>query len=123
MIGKKIAIIRECRGFSQDYMAQKLGVKQPTYSSYEASDKLADDTLFKIAEILGVSVEDIKNPMPVFMSFHNSPNSYVTNSSFNTQETLDKILTLLEKQLDQNQTMNQKILDIMDAQIRLIGTK
>lgn len=123
MIGKKIAIIRECRGFSQDYMAQKLGVKQPTYSSYEAADKLADDTLFKIAEILGVSVEDIKNPMPVFMSFHNSPNSNVNSSNINTQETLDKILTLLEKQLDQNQAMNQKILDLMDAQIRLIGNK
>ena len=33
MIGQKIAILRTCRGFSQEYMANQLGIAQNTYSN------------------------------------------------------------------------------------------
>jgi len=113
MIGKKIAIIRECRGFSQEFMADKLGVKQPTYSNYETSHKLSEDTVTRIAEILGVSVEDIINPNPIFMSFHN--NSHTNNSNYNSQETIDKLLNLIQTQQEQLHMINDKILSLIGS--------
>jgi transcriptional regulator with XRE-family HTH domain len=117
MIGEKIAVIRVCRGFSQEFMADKLGIKQPTYSSYETTDKLSDDTIIRIAGILGVSVEDITNPNPIFMSFHD--HSHLNDPNCNAQETIAKLLNIIEKQQEQLQLMNHKILSLVESQISI----
>jgi transcriptional regulator with XRE-family HTH domain len=102
-IGEKIAILRTCRGFSQEYMAAQIGIKQNTYSSYELHDeKISDDVLIKISQVLGVSVEDIKNPMPIFMSFHNNPNAVINGSNvIMPQEIVDEFFSLIKKKDEQ----------------------
>lgn len=56
-IGKRIKAIRNLRGYSQDYVALKLGVAQQTYSAFEikACDK-SIYTIMRLAEILEVDV-------------------------------------------------------------------
>lgn len=59
-IGENIRKIRELKGYSQEYMAQKLGISQRTYSSIESqNDKIDGERLKAIAAILEVNVLDI----------------------------------------------------------------
>lgn len=55
--GRRIKAIRNLRGYSQDYVALKLGVAQQTYSAFEkkVSDK-SIYTILRLAEILEVDV-------------------------------------------------------------------
>jgi len=60
-IGRKIGRIRELRGIKQDILADKLGVSQQTVSRMEQSEVLEKDVLEKVAKILGVTPDAIKN--------------------------------------------------------------
>lgn len=90
MYGAKISSIRTARGYSQEYVASKLGIAQNTYSKIERDEtnKLAEEMIHKIAEVLGVSPEDIKSTTPVVMAFHNSPQS----SQYNTNVLQDEMV-------------------------------
>lgn len=55
-----IVKIRKNKGFSQDYVALSIGMKQAGYSLLESGQRSLDcDTLLQIANVLGVSVIDI----------------------------------------------------------------
>ncbi len=60
-IGRKISRIRELRGIKQEHLASELGVSQQTVSRMEQAETIEDDVLEKVAGILGVSSEAIKN--------------------------------------------------------------
>jgi transcriptional regulator with XRE-family HTH domain len=60
-IGRKISRIRELRGIKQETMASELGVSQQTVSRIEQSETIEDDVLAKVAGVLGVSADAIKN--------------------------------------------------------------
>lgn len=54
-IGEKIRKVRDLRGFSQEYVAQKLGVSQRSYGKLETGEtKLDIPRIEKISDILGV---------------------------------------------------------------------
>jgi len=60
-IGRKISRIRELRGIKQETLASELGVSQQTVSRIEQSETIEEDVLAKVAGVLGVSTEAIKN--------------------------------------------------------------
>lgn len=60
-IGRKISRIRELRGIKQEHLAAELGVSQQTVSRMEQAETVEDDVLEKVAKILGISKEAIKN--------------------------------------------------------------
>jgi transcriptional regulator with XRE-family HTH domain len=99
-IGRKISRIREIRGIKQDYLAIELGVSQQTISKIEQSEDVEDATLEKIAKILGVSTEGIKNFNEEALI--NNINSSYDNSTFNvnnhcTFNPLDKLMEVVEE--------------------------
>ncbi len=59
-IGKRISELRKARSYSQEYIAEKLGVSRQAVSKWE-QDLTAPDTynLIALAELLGVTVEYI----------------------------------------------------------------
>ncbi|MEM9339604.1 MAG: helix-turn-helix domain-containing protein [Bacteroidota bacterium] len=60
-IGTKIRKIRELKNYTQEYMAQQLGIAQNSYSRYENPDTdVKPDLLAQIADILEVSPEQIE---------------------------------------------------------------
>ncbi len=61
--GDKILLLPNKKGFSQDYMADKLGITQPAYGNIEnnKAKKLSVDRLKELASIPQVNVEDIVN--------------------------------------------------------------
>ncbi len=98
MYGAKINSIRLARGLKQEYVAEKLGINQKAYSRIETDEKVKidDPLLQKIAEVLGVSVDDIKSPTPIVMNFHNSSYSGQINGQYNANE---KLIEQLSNQL------------------------
>ncbi|MCG8320486.1 MAG: helix-turn-helix transcriptional regulator [Cytophagales bacterium] len=60
-MGRKIGRMREMLGIKQDVVADKLGVSQQTVSKIEQSENVDDSMLGKIADVLGISPEAIKN--------------------------------------------------------------
>ena len=59
-IMNKIRKIREKKGYSQEYMQEKLNMSQAAYSNLEANKtKLTVEKLLEISEILEVPVESL----------------------------------------------------------------
>lgn len=109
-LGRKISRIRELRGMKQDALAAELGISQQAVSKIEQSEEIEDSTLEKVAKVLGVSAEAIKeySDEAVFNiisnTFNNtsSDNSTLIASSLNYQptfNTVDKIVELYERLL------------------------
>ena len=102
-IGRKISRIREIRGIKQDFLAVELGVSQQTISKIEQSEEVEDSTLEKIANVLGVTADAIKNFNEEFV-FNIIGNTFTDSSSNNnnylcTFNPLDKVVELYERLL------------------------
>jgi transcriptional regulator with XRE-family HTH domain len=103
-IGRKISRIRELRGMKQEALAQALGVSQQTISNIENSEEVEEKTLVKVAEVLGVSVEGLKNfneeTILNIISNNFTSNDSSTLNAINVQptfNTIDKIVELYER--------------------------
>src|SRR5579864_7599868 len=99
-IGRKISRIRELRGIKQEALAHELGISQQAVSKIEQSAELEDEALSKIAKVLGVTPEAVKNfseeaVVNYFNTFNdNSINNgavYAFNSTFNPIEKLIEV--------------------------------
>ena len=76
-IGNKIKKVRELRNFTQEYVAQELGITQESYSRIESNKaSLTIQRLDKISDILQVNVFDL-------LSFDEK---YVFQESFQNQQ-------------------------------------
>ncbi|RQO32643.1 transcriptional regulator [Taibaiella sp. KBW10] len=59
-IGSRIKRLREDKDYSQDYLAQRLGITQKAYSKIETNQtRLSVDNLLKIADVLETSINKI----------------------------------------------------------------
>ncbi len=59
-LGNKIKKVRELKGLKQEYMAEVLGISQPSYSKIETDEvSVSPERLEQIAKVLQVSVQDI----------------------------------------------------------------
>ncbi|OMQ12249.1 helix-turn-helix domain-containing protein [[Flexibacter] sp. ATCC 35103] len=101
-IGRKISRIRELRDMKQEALAQALGLSQQTVSAIENSETIDEEKLQAIAEILGVSVEGIKNfsEEAVLNIIGNTLNegSVINGNAYNCNfNPLDKVIELYER--------------------------
>ena len=100
MYGSKISLIRNARGYSQEYVATKLGIAQNTYWKIEKNEKgnIDNEMLDKIAEILGVSSDDIKSPNPIVVSFNNSPYNapFGRQNNYINEKVVEQLVTQLK---------------------------
>lgn len=57
---KQLKFYREKRNFSQDFMAERIGITQPLYNRIEnGSREMTINTLIKITEILDISMDSL----------------------------------------------------------------
>nr|WP_315245005.1 helix-turn-helix transcriptional regulator [uncultured Flavobacterium sp.] len=105
-IGRNISRIRELRGMKQEALAIEIGLSQQTISSIEGSETVDEEKLKKIAEVLGVSPEAIKNysdegVINYFNNFSdNSEGVFGNEGTFNNHCTfnpIDKVVELYER--------------------------
>ncbi len=103
--GRNVKRVREMLGIKQDALAFDLGISQQAISSLEQKEALDKDMLEKIAEILKVPVEAIKNfdenAAVSFISsnFHDNAVGYaaIYSPTFNP---IDKIVTLYDEKIE-----------------------
>lgn len=104
-IGEKIKHFRELRNFDQKYMAKALDIHQTTYSKIENGHDPSFSQVEKIAEILGVQVQDLISfePAQYISNVYNNHNSQIGNNLYFNQvvqelESIKGRLSKLEQQ-------------------------
>ncbi|HEY8781187.1 MAG TPA: helix-turn-helix transcriptional regulator [Mucilaginibacter sp.] len=107
-IGRKVSRIRELRGIKQEHLAAELGVSQQTVSRMEQSETIEDEVLAKVACVLGVSAEAIKNYSDeaviynIQNNYEGSTLNHSPNYQYNHQCTfnpIDKIVELYNEKV------------------------
>ena len=101
-IGRKISRIRELKGIKQETLASELGVSQQTVSRIEQGEELENEVLEKVAKILGVTPEAIKNfsdeaMVNYFNTFNDSSSGFNYHCTFNP---IDKIVELYNEKVE-----------------------
>ena len=121
-IGRKISRIRELKNIKQEFLASELGVSQQTVSRFEQAETIEEEVLAKIAKVLGVSPEAIKNfsEEAVFNYFNtfndNSGNgAYSQNSSFIINP-IEKLLEVIEE----NKKLYERLLQSEKEKVELL---
>src|SRR5690554_2263619 len=114
-IEEKIKNFKELKNFTQEYMAEKLGVSQAAYSKIESgATKLSYSKIIDIAKIFEVPVEEILafDSQKYFNSFNNVKGSNNGSVTINIEENdiknlyedkiklLEKLLSLTELELN-----------------------
>ncbi|WP_268845943.1 helix-turn-helix domain-containing protein [Flavobacterium aestivum] len=102
-IGRNISRIRELRGMKQEALAFAIGVSQQSVSNIEASETVDEEKLHAIAEVLGVTVEAIKNfseeaILNIIGNTYHVDNSSAVNYGC-TFNPLDKLIQAHEEQI------------------------
>ncbi|WP_316831192.1 helix-turn-helix transcriptional regulator [Pedobacter aquatilis] len=110
-LGRKISRIRELRGMKQEALATELGVSQQAISKLEQSEEIEDSTLEKIASVLGLPVDAIRNFNEEAV-FNMIGNTFTDSSSNNnnylcTINPLEKIVELYERLLASEREKNE----------------
>jgi transcriptional regulator with XRE-family HTH domain len=128
MYGDKIRTIRELRDFSQEYMADKLGIAQNTYSKIETNQtKLTAEMLKKVAEILGVSPVDILSNQPTIVNFE--PNqgtqgiAHIEHFYTFQREFVEKMITSKDEEIATLKHIIEGLLKDKETLMRLLEKK
>lgn len=59
-LGCKLKELRKAHSYTQDYLAEVLGVVRQTYSNYETGKRRPDsDALYKLAGLYNISIDDL----------------------------------------------------------------
>jgi transcriptional regulator with XRE-family HTH domain len=111
-LGRKIERIRILRGVKQEALASALGITQQAVSKMENSAEIEEERLEKVASVLDVSVEAIKNfdeEKAVNIVSNTFNDSSVLNGLlyFPTFNPIDKIVELYERMLKLEQEKNE----------------
>jgi transcriptional regulator with XRE-family HTH domain len=106
-LGSKIKKLRELKNFTQDFMADKLGISQGAYSRMELGESaITYGRLEKISEILELKPEDIItfNESMVFNVMHNQTGNglVIQNNPPNNKERelYESQISLLREELE-----------------------
>lgn len=99
---KIMRILRESKDYSQEYVAEYLGISQNTYSKLEnGQSRLTVDRMKQLAELYGVAPEYfLSNDLPVvtYNNGHNSHGGYfVTYNNRSVNFDPDVLTKLLEE--------------------------
>lgn len=111
-IGRKISRIRELRGMKQEALALELGISQQTVSLMEQSETLEDEKLEKVAKVLGVTPDAIKNfsEEKAINYFNNFYDSSLSNGAFNANHCTFNPLDKLVDSYEENKKLYERLL-------------
>ena len=120
MYGTKIRSFRQLRGFSQEYMAEQLSVRQNTYSKYENNgEKLPVETLEKIAKILGVTLADLISDTPIIINNQSSNQGsqvgHVENLYADQKELFIKVIQSKDEEIKNLKDVISSLKDVIAA--------
>ncbi len=107
------------RGFSQEYMADKLGIEQSKYSRIETNQqKLTADMLEHISKVLGVTIADITSNEPVIIQ-NNASNQGTQighNENFyaDQKELYEKMVAAKDKEIERLSKQLETLMKLLE---------
>ena len=110
--GKNIKRFRDILGVKQETLVVELNMTQQAVSKLEQREEIEDEILTKIASVLRIPVEAIKNMTEeaavniVANTFHNDSSAYVLHYKCNFNP-IDKVVELYERMLKTEQEKNR----------------
>jgi transcriptional regulator with XRE-family HTH domain len=110
LTGKKIKLLRQIHGYTQEELASKIGRTRALVSHIEQSDKINHDTLLLILKLFKLSEEEFKH-------FDNSGLKKPKNRDYITAE--EQIIELKEK-ITRYQKENEMLKEISESQKEII---
>lgn len=118
LIGEKIKSIRELRNYTQEYMADQLGITQAGYSKIEkGATSLSLSKLEQLSVILELPLQDILNfdSQRYFIQIKNTEKE---NSALN-----DSSIKLIKSLYEDKISLLEVLLGRMDSDLRLYKEK
>ncbi|HEU5052957.1 MAG TPA: helix-turn-helix transcriptional regulator [Hanamia sp.] len=115
--GRNVKRIREMLGIKQDALAIDLGLSQQAISALEQKEALDKDMLEKIAAVLKVPVEAIKNfdEEKAIYNIQNNADTSSNNSIINYQfNPVEKIIELYERMLKEKDEMMARLEKLLE---------
>lgn len=115
-------ILRESKGFSQEYVGSILGIEQNTYSKLENGQiQLTLDRINKLAKLYDVSAELLISTELPIVNYNNGKFSKgivnnENNDSLYFQELYDKILSLKDQFLEEKERQIQNLREELTEQ-------
>lgn len=110
--GDKIRILRTMKGFSQENMAEMMGISRLAYGNIERNNtNLSKAHLEKIAEVLCISIDDIETAVDSVANFFDHFNSPQVNAG--TMNTIHQHNDFDEKDLIHQKEILQVTLEKM----------
>jgi transcriptional regulator with XRE-family HTH domain len=102
--GRNIKRLREMLGIKQEYMANELNITQQTVSKLEQKEEIEDEILEKVATILKVPVDAIKNltdeATTKYINTFNDSQGHFFSTNINCHfNPIDKVVELYERLL------------------------
>jgi transcriptional regulator with XRE-family HTH domain len=124
-IGRKISRIRELKAIKQETLASELGVSQQTVSRMEQSEVLEDDVLEKVAKILGVTTDAIKNfsEEAVVNYFNTFNDSSVNHGPFGNYHCTFNPIEKLVELFEENKKLYERLLASEREKVDLLKGK
>lgn len=117
MHGAKIKAFRMMRGFSQDYMADRLEVTQATYSKIEGNkQKATSEQLDKIAKELGVTIADITSNEPIMIlnqASNHGAQGHIENFYADQKELYQKLISSKDDEINNLKEVIQSLKDVI----------
>ena len=120
-IHEKLRVIRMCRGWSQDEMAEKLGYSTNGYAKIERGETdIKVDRLGKIAEAIGVDLQQLlnlndKNVFNVIEScHHNGSVANILLTETQCAHELEKLRLLLQERDKEIANLHQQIAQLKE---------
>jgi transcriptional regulator with XRE-family HTH domain len=116
-LGHKIRVGRQIKGYSQEVMADLLGISPTAYAKMERGEtKVTEEKLSQIAEVLGIDKEDLRSfdEKMIFKNCNNivhSANSTQYNNDFeHERKAYLQTIALLTAQNEQQQAFITQLL-------------
>ncbi len=118
MNGDNIKKIRMMKGYTQEYMADKLGIAQNTYSKYENnSEKLPFETIERIAEVLEVSLNEITSNDPIIINNQSSnkgAQGRIENYYSDQKDLFEKLIESKNREIESLTRQLEKMYEIIN---------
>lgn len=114
---ENIKKVRKDKGISHEYIAHQLNISQAAYSKLEKNDtKLTVERLYKIAQVLEVSIPDLLNidARNIFNQSNHASGTFIGHQKFENlfqenQKKTDKIIALYEARLKDKDALIEQL--------------
>ncbi|WP_445724329.1 helix-turn-helix domain-containing protein [Flavobacterium sp.] len=118
-VSNKIKSRREQLNFSQEYIAEHLGISQPAYVKIEKGiTKLDFERLIKISEILQIDINELLEKQYIVNNFKNSDSStaigMVENLHQENHKTNELLIQTLFSQISDLKEENKRLISIVE---------